>query len=65
MTTIQELIEGINARRLYETSPEREVEQKRRQRVERFSFMLELADSDPGMADLLDRAEEYYFLKRS
>jgi len=40
-------------------------QQKTKDQNKKFSAMYNLAEKDPGMKDLLDRAEEYYFLKRS
>lgn len=42
-----------------EKYPERKLEVK----LNRYKLMIELSDTDPGMKDLLDKAEEYYLLK--
>lgn len=40
-------------------------ERERRNQIDAFSSMLDLAERDEGMKDLLDRAREYYYLKRN
>jgi hypothetical protein len=53
--TVKEFIEYMD-----EKYPERKIENK----VNNFRLMSKMAEHDPGMKDLLDRAEEYYLLKK-